>query len=104
MKSSRGSSVLTILFVLSPVLLPLALVAVGVVAFFVVAVVQAFEAGFASGCAALAAIIGVPSVVVLWFVKAAEVFGFAPRRVAPAPTHVVPFDDDEAEWNHRHHW
>lgn len=55
-----------VLLLLSPVLVPVLLVLAIPVALLVLLVVQAFGEGFAVGCAALAAFIGLPSLAALW--------------------------------------
>jgi hypothetical protein len=64
--STSASTVIGLLLLCSPVLVPAVLVLGLAVMFVVLIVVQAFGAGFAEGCAALSAVIGVPSLGLLW--------------------------------------
>jgi hypothetical protein len=73
-RSSR-SRIIGALIVFAPVLVPAAFVLALLVAFLVLMVVSAFEQGFVEGCSALAALIGIPSLELLWLSKAMQVLG-----------------------------
>jgi hypothetical protein len=63
------------LLVFAPVLLPAVVVLAFLAAFLVLMVVEAFGQGAAVGCAALAALIGLPSIGLLWLSAAIRVLG-----------------------------
>lgn len=54
------------LFAFSPILVPTAIIGLCFAYFFILMIISAFQNGFAAGCAALAALIGTPTLILLW--------------------------------------
>ncbi len=99
MTSSRPSAttVLRVLLVFSPFIVPALVVLAVFVVFFAAMIAQAFGEGFAVGCAALSALIGIPSVGLLWLSSALKLFG---RKSIPSAPPVRPrfLSDIEARY------
>lgn len=104
MTSTGGSgrtsafTVIGLLLVLSPVLVPVLLALGLVVVLLVLMVIQAFGDGFAVGCAALAALIGIPSVGLLWLSGVLRTLGGGRRPITTAKVITSPVDDVQARY------